>query len=85
MARREIKTPKCPKCGSKQLAVVEIWRNHTISFEQAESGYIDRNEGVMGEGEAHKVEAECSQCGNAWVLRGVTQITDLPEIEEPTP
>lgn len=67
---------KCPKCGCKDLMLTEVWRDHTIQWEQVD-GKIDRNDGVLEPGFAHKVEGKCSSCKHKWTFRNVIQIDNL--------
>ena len=65
---------KCPKCGKEPFALDEVWENHNIQFAYAD-GKRGR-EGWLGEGSPVAVVARC-ECGYAWRLRGITQITEL--------
>lgn len=67
---------KCPKCKSVHLIITEVWKNHTIEFDQ-DSGIVDRENGNLDAGYPYKVEARCKWCGFTWTIRGARQIDDL--------
>lgn len=67
---------KCPKCNSNDLVLTELWKDHSITWEQ-ENGKFDRNDGELEMGDAYKVQAKCSKCNHAWTLRGVLQIDEI--------
>jgi len=64
---------KCPKCGSRNLTLLELWKNHDISWEQI-GGKFDMKDGVLEMGDPYKMEAECSKCKHHWTIRGALQI-----------
>ena len=66
---------KCPKCGSTDLQITEVWEGHTITWEQID-GKMDRNEGNMEVGDPYKVQGLCN-CGHRWTLRNAFQIDDI--------
>jgi RNA polymerase subunit RPABC4/transcription elongation factor Spt4 len=65
----------CPKCKSNSLTLVEVWKDHTITWEQ-ENGEFDRKKGNLEMGDAYRVEAKC-ECGHQWRIRGALQIDDI--------
>lgn len=78
MPRDRKEVAQCPKCGSSSLQLIEIWAGSTIVFDQVAGEIVDScgDEG----GDPFKVEARCA-CGHEWRLRGVMQISDLPNWE----
>ena len=75
---REIVQSKCvcPKCKSNTLMLIELWRNHSIVWEQI-NGQFDRHEGSLEPGDAYKLEAKCKECGHQWTIRRALQISDI--------
>lgn len=69
---------KCPKCGSSTLSLIELWKGHSISWEQ-ENGTFDRNDGALEHGDAYRVEALCRNktCKHQWKIRGIIQIDEI--------
>lgn len=67
---------KCPKCKSNTLSLNEIWKDHTITWEQ-EDGVFNRDEGYLEPGEAYKVQARCRDCEHVWTVKGALQIDDI--------
>lgn len=66
----------CPKCkNTKQLTLIEIWQDHTISW-IVENGKFDRDDGALEMGDAYKVQAKCT-CGHMWTIRKALQIDDI--------
>lgn len=63
---------KCPKCKSKKLRLVELWKNHAVVWDVG----CSYDEGILEQGDPYKVEAQCQECGHAWTLRGVTQVSE---------
>ena len=60
---------KCPKCGSRNFSVIEIWRGMTIEFMRGQE------EGILSsDGEPYKLEGCCFNCGYLWTLRGFFQM-----------
>jgi hypothetical protein len=41
---------QCPKCKCRNLMLIEVWRNHTIEWQQID-GRFDRDDGVLEHGE----------------------------------
>lgn len=69
---------RCPKCkvGPENVLIRELWRNHSIVFDQDEAGKIDR-EGYLSEGSPYALQGECGVCQHRWKIRG-SQISNLP-------
>lgn len=67
---------KCPKCQSNNLLLIEVWKDHEITWEQKD-GIFDRRDGNIEPGDPYKVEAECRNCGHKWRIRKALQITDI--------
>lgn len=71
---------KCPKCGSKDLCVTELWEGHYIVFDQF-NGEIGE-EGYLEPGEPYKVLGTCHICKHAWRFRNISQVVNLHIQEE---
>lgn len=67
---------KCPKCGSRELWLKELWKDHAIDWE-VENGKFDRDEGYQSEGSPYKLEGDCKKCKHKWRIKKATQIDDL--------
>lgn len=67
---------QCPKCKSKELIVNEVWKGHSVQWEQ-HNGVIDIKSGNLESGDPYKVQCVCKKCEHRWTARGITQITDL--------
>lgn len=65
-----MKWPKCPKCRSKNVELIEIW-SASISW-YPDDPYA--NEGALMPGDAEKVEGNCLDCDHRWTIRGVVQV-----------
>lgn len=77
MKENWVKTDKtCPKCGSKDFHIIEVWKYHTISWECI-GGNFDRNDGSLEIGDAYKVQATCSKCKHSWTFKKALQIDDI--------
>lgn len=74
---------KCRKCKAdgENIVLVEHWQDHVIEFDQNSDGTI-KPEGILRDGSPYKVVARCGRCGHNWTLRGVLQITNLPQLKE---
>lgn len=62
--------PKCPKCGSQNVELIEIW-TATISWGPEEPYF---NQGNLNPGDPVKVEGHCINCKHRWKIRGVVQV-----------
>jgi phage FluMu protein Com len=69
-------TVKCPKCKSIDVMIIEVWRGHTIEWEQLD-GKFDRNDGVLEHGYSYKLESTCKKCKHTWTIRKATSIDDV--------
>lgn len=67
----------CPKCHARgsQVYLVELWKSHSIDFEQSDTGVLSPISQNMGD--PYKVQGHCFGCEHIWTLRGKSQITDL--------
>jgi hypothetical protein len=66
----------CPKCKSKDLFLIEIWKDSGITWEQI-GGKFDRNDGVLEHGGPYRVEARCKKCDYYWKIKKVTDIHEV--------
>ncbi len=66
---------KCPKCKSDSLILIELWKGHSISWDQV-GGWFIKPEGILEPGDPYSVEAKCI-CGHMWKIRGVSQIDQI--------
>lgn len=66
---------KCPKCKSVDLYLIEVWKGHTIEFNQ-EGKMLDRN-GNVNPGDPYKVDGHCKKCNHRWTIRNAIQISDI--------
>jgi Zn finger protein HypA/HybF involved in hydrogenase expression len=64
---------KCPKCKSRNLFLIEVWKDHAISWLQ-ENGIVDVDSSNIEMGNPYKVEAECNKCHHRWTLQKVYQL-----------
>lgn len=65
--------PKCPKCRSKQVEIIEYWSGTSISWEPDAAA----DEGIMdGTGDPYKVVGKCRNCKHSWTFRGIVQVKD---------
>lgn len=71
---------KCKADGS-DILLHEFWKNHSIEFQQLDSGKVER-EGILQNGSPYMVQAFCMRCRRRWKLRGVTQISELEREEK---
>lgn len=71
---------QCPKCKSRDLTLIEVWKGHDITWEQRE-GLFDRDDGVLEAGSPYKVEAKCSSCRHHWTIRKALQIDDVSQLK----
>lgn len=71
---------KCPKCKSNNLCLIELWKNHGISWIQ-KNGKFDIKDGALEPGDAYKVIGCCNNCYHRWTLKGCLQITDIIKTE----
>jgi len=62
--------PKCPSCKSQEIAITEIWGNHTISWDHD----TPENEGILNPGDPEKVIGLCNSCGHTWRFRKIIQV-----------
>lgn len=63
----------CPKCKSNNLLLVEVWSQHTITWDQID-GKFDKEDGSLEMGDPYKVEANCKECSHIWKIRKAIQI-----------
>lgn len=72
-----MRTPiRCPQCRSISLELIELWKDHSIIWQQDDQGLIS-SKGILEPGNPYRVEAECRDCKHTWKVRRITQITDL--------
>ena len=64
------KWPKCPKCKSNNIELIEIW-DATIVWIPGERLF---NEGLLNPGDPKKVEGHCIDCEHRWTFRGIVQV-----------
>ena len=71
---------KCPRCKSsgESISLRELWIDHCLDFDQRRDGKIEA-EGYVREGAPYEVRGCCLDCDHQWKLRGVRQISDLPQ------
>lgn len=69
-AIKSSKWPKCPKCKSQDVVIVELWKNHGIVWFYGD-GFDD---GILDAGEPYKVEGSCRNCSHKWKFREIIQI-----------
>lgn len=62
--------PKCPKCRSQNVELIEIW-DATISWIPNDPYF---NDGNLNPGDPQKVEARCLNCNHTWRIRKITQV-----------
>ena len=62
--------PKCPKCKSQNVQLIEIW-TATISWSPEEPYF---NQGNLHPGDPIRVEGHCLNCGHEWRIRNVVQV-----------
>ena len=69
----------CPKCGAKgsDIALLEIWTGHTITFDQFDDGTVSEKGYLSDGGSPTHVQGDCMKCSKKWTLRGVLQTTEL--------
>lgn len=73
--------PKCPKCKTQQVRIVEFWREHTIEWEPNDL----QEEGILSPGEPYMVHGLCLRCEHEWKIRGVIQVQfEWWDEQEPT-
>lgn len=90
MARNNVRShAACPKCKAVELEISEVCEA-TESWLQNEDGVIVDNEDTGALlGKVLRVEAKCIQCDHQWVIRGIEDVTKLPNwpedaVQEPT-
>ena len=67
---------RCPKCGGIPNEYREVWTDHGIAFD-ADDGGMPAAVGYTYDGVPRYVVASCRECGWAWRLRGIQQITEV--------
>lgn len=70
---------KCSKCDCKQLNLNELWKNHCADYFY-DNGAIS-SKGNLSEGDPYMVEAQCTNCGHTWKVKGARQISDVGDID----
>lgn len=73
---KEFKPRKCPKCGSIEILLIEIWVGHSIMYGQEADGTTYES-GDLEPGGPERVDGKCEGCGHGWRLRGGSQIDDF--------
>jgi len=66
---------RCPACRKTPIKYVEFHSSY-ITFSADKDGKPDIDSGIGEAGLPEGVKAKC-ECGHYWVLRGISQITDL--------
>lgn len=72
---------RCPKCGSRDLFLVEsgTWTTEwTVT-----AGKFDRKKGYHNPEGIDRLDAKCRDCDHTWKPRGTLQIDDVVEGFEP--
>jgi hypothetical protein len=74
--------PRCPKCNSQKVEVVELWKSHSVAWGPGDAD----NEGNLDPGDPYRVEGKCQGCGHKWKFRGIIQVDRdwWKEEEEPS-
>lgn len=67
------RNPRCPKCRSRDLTLLESW-NRVLPFHVCEDGLIRRDWSVPDDQLSGQVEARCRRCAHRWWLRGIYQV-----------
>jgi len=80
---KPVSLPRCPKCKSNTLLILEEWTWGSIPWKQIDGGILVYQDHDHGGGDPQKVVAHCD-CGHWWTLRGVRQIIDLPNYPSDT-
>lgn len=64
--------PKCPKCRSQNVELIEIW-SATISWIPNDPDF-ENGKGILTPGDPEKVEGRCLKCEHRWRIRNVVQV-----------
>ena len=64
--------PKCPKCRSQNVELIEIW-SATISWNPYDFDF-EKGKGILTPGDPEKVEGYCLECEYRWRIRNVVQV-----------
>ena len=64
--------PKCPKCKSEKIEIIETWKDATIAWVPWAMKFSDGQ--LDPGGGPYKVEGICLNCGHGWRFRGRTQV-----------
>lgn len=75
--RKRTHPSRCPKCRSRHLVISEVYTG-SFDWEQFPDGSLDVAGWNTCRESGESVWAECWECNYRWRLRGVSQITDLP-------
>lgn len=70
----------CPKCGSRDLNLVETWE--TAIEWTVTDGWMDRASGNKAEGRPTGVNATCKECRHDWTPRKAPQIEYVLEAND---
>lgn len=62
--------PKCPKCRSANVELIEMW-DASISW-LPDDAYF--NDGVLVPGDPKHVEGNCLSCEHRWRIRNAVQV-----------
>ena len=62
--------PRCPKCKSQNVELIEIW-DAAISW-LPDNPYF--NNGDLNPGDPIRVEGHCLDCEHKWRIRGIVQV-----------
>jgi hypothetical protein len=68
----------CNKCGSCDVSVRELWKDHSIEFSKV-NGVFDFDNGNMEVGNPYKVEGFCITCKNQWSIGTLSCIGEFIE------
>jgi hypothetical protein len=79
MARESVRTQiMCPKCKGSDIKLLEVSEEYRVWYQNGEGKIGEEQEPEYGDLIAVRAVCQNSDCGHRWTVRGITEITELP-------
>jgi hypothetical protein len=79
MARENIRTQiTCPKCKGSDIKLLEVSEEYRVWFQDGEGKIGEEQEPEYGDLIAVRAICQNTDCNHRWTVRGITEITELP-------
>jgi hypothetical protein len=79
MARENVRTQIiCPKCKGSDIKLLEVSEEYRVWYQDGEGKIGEEQEPEYGDLIAVRAVCQNADCKHRWTVRGITEITELP-------